>query len=62
MATRFKADDIRNLCDLHTPLSDHDKEVIAKVDGPQPKHESIKRPPYDELYLKQRYNRDYWRK
>lgn len=57
--------DSATLCDLHTPLSDHDHLVMLKVYGlgtgplePEP----IKRQPYDELYRKQHYNSNYWRR
>lgn len=40
--------------DLHTPWTDHEKEVIAKVGGPAPIHEPVERQPYDELYVKQK--------
>lgn len=47
-----KQEDIRNLLDLHAPLSEHDKAVIAKVAGPTPEHKPVKRQPYDRLYVK----------
>lgn len=54
-------DDIRNLLDLHTPLS---KEDLAQIMGPlEPNakaREPVKRQPYDRLYLKLKANRDYW--
>lgn len=45
-------EDIRNLLDLHAPLSEHEKEVIAKATGPTPEHKPVKRQPYDSLYVK----------
>ncbi len=45
-------EEIRNLCDLHAPLTDHDKAVIAKVEGPKPERKPVTRQPYDSLYVK----------
>ncbi len=47
-------EEIRNLCDLHTPLTEHDKAVIAKSDGPAPERKPVTRQPYDSLYVKLR--------
>lgn len=55
--------DIGNLCDLHTPLSDHDHLVMLKVYGlgmGPLEPEAKKRAPYDSLYLKQKASRDYF--
>jgi hypothetical protein len=47
-----KQDDIRNLCDLHAPLTDHEKDVMAKVAGPKIERKPVTRRPYDSLYVK----------
>lgn len=59
-----RQEDIRNLCDLHTLLSDHDKAVIEQVGklGMGPLEPNAKpRQPHDSLYLKQKAARDYWK-
>lgn len=55
MASHFKANDIENLCDLRTPMTDYDKLVLLKVYGldPPPREPQV-RQPYDSLYLKQK--------
>lgn len=63
MIRNKRQEDTRALCDLYTPLSDHDKAVIAKVGelGMGPLEPNAKaRQPYDSLYLKQKASRDYW--
>lgn len=58
-----RQEDIRSLCDLH---SAHAAQDIAQMYGTGPlepnakPREPVKRQPYDELYLKQKANRDYW--
>jgi len=47
-------DRIRNLLDFEAPLDQGPLEPNAKP------REPVKRQPYDELYLKQKANRDYW--
>lgn len=55
-------ENMRALLDQHTPLSDHEKAVIAKVNlGAGPLEPAAKdRQPYDSLYLKLKAQRDYW--
>ena len=51
--------------DLHSPLSEHEMEVVKRVGelGMGPLEPNAKeRPPYDELYLKQKASRDYWKR
>ncbi len=55
-----KQQDIANLVDLVTPMTDYDKLVLQKVYGVVPEHRPVTRQPYDELYLKQKAARDYW--
>lgn len=58
MGSKKLADQIRNLLDLHAPLT---PEEQAQINGePVKSREPVKRQPYDELYLKQKANRDYW--
>lgn len=45
-------EDIRNLCDLHVPLTDYDKLVLQKVYGLVPERKPVTRQPYDSLYIK----------
>jgi hypothetical protein len=45
-------EDIRNLCDLHAPLTDHEKVVVAKVAGPRIEAKPVTRQPYDSLTVK----------
>ncbi len=45
-------EDAGNLVDLHTPLTDYDKLVLLNVYGLSPEAKSVKRQPYDSLYVK----------
>lgn len=44
--------DIRNLCDLDTPMTDYDKLVLLNVYGLAPERKSVTRQPYDSLTVK----------
>lgn len=55
--------DIQTLCDLHTPLTLDEELTMLTVYGlgmGPLEPEAKRRPPYDSLYLKQRYDRDSW--
>ncbi len=51
----------QSLVDLDTPLTDYDKLVLQKVYGLVPEAKPVTRQPYDELTVKQKASRDYWR-
>lgn len=53
--------DIGALCDLHTPLTDDEKAVLAKVWGAGPlEPEARVRQPYDSLTVKLRRQYHAW--
>jgi len=52
-----------HLLDQHAPMSAEDIEQINTPGPLEPQAQPrppVKRQPYDELYLKQKANRDYW--
>jgi hypothetical protein len=51
--------DIGNLLDLHTEPENPPLEPLLISEGPL-LPDKLERPPYDEIYLKQRYDRDLW--
>ena len=61
MKTRYKHESPISL----QPLREHELEVVKRVGelGMGPLEPNAKeRPPYDELYLKQKASRDYWKR
>ncbi len=50
---------IASLIDLNDESGEFGQLLQPLGPGPM-EPESIKRQPYDELYLKQKYDRDYW--
>jgi hypothetical protein len=54
-----KQQDIANLVDLYTPLTDYDKLVLLNVYGMGPLEPQAKvRQPYDSLYLKMKRSQE----